>query len=222
MVEHALFRELQPATAHSLCEAAVLRRLAAGRWLFREGDAAHHCMFVLEGWVEVLRTGQDGEERVYRIFGPGQLVAEAAMFMPHGRYPMSARAQGTLLVLRLPGQALRQACSADAGFALRMLQWMGERVYQLTNEVDWLTGSSTAQRLAAYLLSLRSSDEPCRVHLPLQIRQVAARLGVRPETLSRLLAEWQRAGRVSGQQREWRILDPDYLAMLASASHRDF
>ena len=219
---HPLFRELRPDTGRYLLEAAAPLRLAAGQWLFREGDAARHCLLVLAGRVEVLRMGRDGEERVYSLYGPGQLVAEAAMFMPHGCYPMGARAQAPLLALRLPRQALRQACNADAGLALRMLEWLGERVYQRTNEIDWLTGSSAAQRLAAYLLSLRRPGEPRRVRLPLQLRQVAARLGVRPETLSRLLSDWQRAGHLRGQQRDWEILDPEHLADLASASRRSF
>ena len=219
---HPLFGGLQLATEQQLLGAAVPWQLAAGQWLFREGGVARQCLLLLEGQVEVLRMGLDGEERVYHLYGPGQLVAEAAMFMPHGRYPMSARAHAPVLALRLPRQTLRQACSTDPALALRVLEWLGERIYQRTNEVDWLTGSSAAQRLAAYLLSLRGAGDSCQVHLPLQIRQVAARLGVRPETLSRLLSDWQRAGHLRGQQRDWEILEPEYLAELASASRRDF
>ena len=72
------------------------------------GDAARHWFLVVQGHVEVVRFGCDGDERVFHRFGPGQCVAEAAMFMAHGRYPMQARSVGTTAAWRL-GRCARSA-----------------------------------------------------------------------------------------------------------------
>ena len=89
---------------------AVRRRHAGGDTLFYEGDEARHCLLVAQGAVEVLRYDAAGDERMLHRFEAGQLVAEAAMFMPHGLYPMTARAQGDTEVWRIP----RRRCAAPA------------------------------------------------------------------------------------------------------------
>ncbi len=81
------------------------------------------------------------------------------------------------------------------------------------NEVDWLTRSNTPQRLATYVLALAGSQGE-RIELPTSQRQLAARLGVRAETLSRLLAQWQARGWIRGESRSWRLCDSNALRRL--------
>ena len=220
---HPLFCELDGGVPASLLAGLEPVGYADGAWLFREGAQARYCLLMIHGRVEVLRMGSDGEERVYSLFGRGQLVAEAAMFMAHGRYPMSARAQGKVVVARLERQTLRDACLSQPSLAMRMLDWLGGRIYQRTNEVDWLIGSTAPQRFAAYLLSLQHDGgaQP-RVVIPLSRQQLAGSLGLRPETLSRLLSEWQRQGYLEGRGREWELHDPAFFRALASGARRPF
>ncbi|WP_199905562.1 Crp/Fnr family transcriptional regulator [Microvirgula aerodenitrificans] len=219
---HPLFRS-QPATVlDALALGASVRRVAAGGQLFREGDPAGHYYLVISGSVEMLRYGQDGEERVFRLYERGQLVAIAAMFMAHARYPMNARARTDLAVHRLSRAALHQVCAAHPDIAMRLLEVVSQQLYQHVNQVDWLTGSSASQRLAAYLLGLPRTADSTAVQLPLSQRQLAAHLGVRAETLSRLLSEWTQRGLVRGRQRTWALCDIVPLQRLASASSRPF
>ncbi|GAO27159.1 cyclic nucleotide-binding protein [Alicycliphilus sp. B1] len=81
------------------------------------------------------------------------------------------------------------------------------------NEVDWLTRSNTPQRLATYVLALAGSQGE-RIELPTSQRQLAARLGVRAETLSRLFAQWQARGWIHGESRSWRLCDSNALRRL--------
>lgn len=53
-------------------------------------------------------------------------------------------------------------------------------------------------------------------------RQLAARLGMRAETLSRLFADWSERGYVTGRLRSWRILAPAVLTELSSGAVRHF
>ncbi len=104
------FSDLPDVLMAGLCESATLLRAEAGRLLFREGDPAEYFLLVRRGCVEMLRFTCDGEERVFHLFREGQLIAEAAMFMPHGRYPMQARARSALLGWRLGRRQLHDAC----------------------------------------------------------------------------------------------------------------
>lgn len=215
------FAALPDTLMAGLCESASLLRAEAGRLLFREGDPAEHFLLVRRGCVEMLRFTCDGEERVFHLFREGQLIAEAAMFMPHGRYPMNARSQDNGEFFRLSRNALRKACEDHPPLAMRMLENLSLRLYRQVNEVDWLTASSASQRLAAYLLGLHRRQGEC-LNLPISQRQLATHLGIRPESLSRLLSDWQQAGRIQGRLRQWLLCDLSYLQDLASPAVRSF
>lgn len=221
LAAHPMLKDLAPQVLHSLCERAELRQHHDGDTVFHEGDAARHWLLVVRGHVEVVRFGCDGSERVYHRFGTGECVAEAAMFMAHGRYPMHARAAGSTTVWRLERQALRQACEQHPALALRLLEDFSRRLYHYINEVEWLTVSSAAQRLAAFLLRL-SAQQGERLELPSSQRQLAAHLGIRAETLSRLLSEWQARQWLRGERRHWTLVDTAPLQQLAGALARSF
>nr|WP_163502173.1 Crp/Fnr family transcriptional regulator [Halomonas socia] len=214
------------ALVEALLRDAFQQRAAHGEFLFREGDRASHYLLVESGCVEVMRYGADGEERVFHQFMPGQLVAEVATFMTHGRYPMNARAVGDTRVIRVSCAALRRACERHPGLAMRLLENISMRLYRNINEIEWLTASTAAQRLAAYLLRLRerqANEDNCEViRLPISQRQLASQLGVRAETVSRLFSEWLERGYVCGGRGVWRLCDLHYLRALASEAERAF
>lgn len=222
MSAHSLFQGLPVGIISALADTATVQQANAGNLLFREGDPALHCLFIEQGRVELLRYSADGVERVFHTFGRGQMVAEFAMFMPHGRYPMNARAATDVSVYRLSRAALQQSCVEHAPMAMRMLENLSQRLYRSVNEVEWLTASSGAQRLAAYLMDLHDCQGSAVVALPFSQRQLAARLGIRAETLSRLLSEWSQRAYISGKQRSWTLLGFDYLRNMASGSVRSF
>lgn len=221
LLDHRLFRGVPAEAASLLLRDAATLHAQAHEMLFEEGAPAVEYLYVQKGKVEVLRHTHDGQERVFHIFEAGQLLAETAMFMSHGRYPMCARAHGDVVVLFLKRAGLLAACQAWPELSMRLLQRLSDRVYQRVNEVEWFSDSTAAQRLAAYLLSLRARMGD-RVRLPLTQRQLAAHLGIRAETLSRLLADWAAQSRVVGARREWELRDLAFFEELSQAARRGF
>lgn len=225
LAAHPLLRDLPPRmapeVAADLLRGASPLRAEAGQVLFGEGDEAFHYLLIESGQAEVMRYGYNGDERVFRVFEPGQLMAEAAMFMPHGRYPMQARARSALLGWRLSRRQLHDACRRWPDLALGLLAALSKSLYDQVNKVDWMTSSSAPERLANYLMDLHARQGDT-VTLPLNQRQLAAHLGIRAETLSRLLNEWQTLGYINGKRREWAVQDPTHLARLATTARRPF
>ena len=190
---HPLFAGLEPAILERLAENAWRQKLAAGDPLFHEGDTATHYLLVLRGQMEMVRFSQEGDEHVFQSFGPGSLVAEAAMFMQHGRYPMSSRAGSEgITVWRLSGASLRSACESHGVLATRLLCRLSQRLYHRVNEVEWLTSSTAQQRLAAYFVSLATLRRLCggmRVAMPTAMpsEPLTNRLGKRA---GRMVGSW--------------------------------
>lgn len=218
---HPLFDDVPDTAAALLLADAASLHAEPGQYLFHEGDPAVEYLYVRRGEIEVLRRAQDGQERMFHIFGKGQILAETAMFMTHGRYPMNARARGDAVVLCLKGGGLQAACRVWPELAMRLLERLSNRIYQRVNEVEWYTDSTAAQRVAVYLLRLPRDAQQC-VRLPLTQRQLAAHLGVRAETLSRLLADWGARGYLVGARRAWVLQDLAFLEDLARGAQRKF
>lgn len=221
LAKHPLLAGLPAGVAADLLLDASMLRATAGYILFGEGDEARHYLLVESGQAEVVRYSYNGDERVFRVFEPGQLMAEAAMFMPHGRYPMQARARTDLQCWRLGRARLHDACRRWPDLALKLLAGMSQAVYDQVNKVDWMTSSSAAERLANYLMSLQER-QGSELTLPLNQRQLAAHLGIRAETLSRLLNDWQSQGYISGKRSQWVLHDPAHLASLSMTARRPF
>lgn len=216
------FQSLDVSALHELLQGATVRCHEAGDLLFREGDAASAYLLVETGEVEVFRYSHGGEERVFQVFEAGRTVAEAAMFMPHGRYPMCARARTATRVYRLRRDSLLTTCRHRPELAMHMLALLSQALYMQVNKVDWFSSSSASERLANYLLGLQTRSGSKTVLLPLSQRQLAAHLGIRAETLSRLFTDWQARGYVAGRRNEWELRDQAYLKSLASPAQRSF
>ncbi len=221
LTRHRLLQGLPAQAVLHLCQDAQTQQASAGQILFNEGDEARYCLLVDSGQVEILRYSQNGDERVFNVFEPGQLVAEAAMFMPHGRYPMCARAKGSVQVYKLSRSSLQEACRLWPELAMNMMAGLSSALYAQVNKVDWISASSAAERLANYLLNLQAR-QGTNIQLPLNQRQLAAHLGIRAETLSRLFTDWQARGYVSGKRCDWQVHDQAHLRRLASPAQRSF
>ena len=212
LAQYPLFAGLPPEVLARLAEGAWAQSLGAGETAFHEGDSATHYLLIVTGQLEMVRFSQEGDEHVFQSFGPGSLVADAAMFMQHGRYPMSSRASsGPLTIWRLSGAALRATCENHPPLAMRLLQRFSLR----------LTSSPAQQRLAAYFISLRKQQGD-ELSFPQSQRHVAAQLGIRPETLNRLLADWQSRGWITGSRRKWQLCEAEPLERMAEGKARPF
>lgn len=217
---HPLFRDVPQDVAAILLRDAATLHIQDGETLFHEGGEAIEYLYVHSGGVEVLRHTRDLQDRVFHIFEAGQLLAETAMFMSHGRYPMQARARGDAVVLCLKREGLLEACRVWPELAMRLLTRLSDRVYHRINEVEWFSDSTAAQRLADYLL--RQPVDQGAIRLSLTQRQLALTLGVRAETLSRLLADWVDQGVLAGARRDWVIRNAEFLEALVQSVRRSF
>lgn len=178
----------QPEFEEVLAHARV-RTLVPGERLFDQGDPCTHFFFVLSGIVKLCRVAPSGEEKVMDLVRPGNFFAEAAMFMS-GRYPINARALEATRLVALDSRHFVGLVRANADLCLRLLSKMSQRMHGLINEIDNLTLHSGAQRVIGYLLEqLPEGAAPPSVRLMVPKHVIASRLGIQPETLSRVLAK---------------------------------
>ncbi|MEQ9860358.1 Crp/Fnr family transcriptional regulator [Pectobacterium cacticida] len=190
--------------------------------LFREGDKMQHCLLVETGKLQAFRHTYSGSEKIFGQFGCGEFVAIAAVFMDHGRFPMTIRALSEGHTLMIPRQDIHQFCLQRPELALRLLNYLGKKLYSTINQIDWLTSSSAPQRLADYLLRQYHIQQTQQLTLPMNRGQLATSLGMRGETLSRLMSDWKRQDRITYRGHQITLCDLHYLMGLAAEARRTF
>jgi CRP/FNR family transcriptional regulator, dissimilatory nitrate respiration regulator len=166
------------------------------------------------GSVKLGLGGEDDEARVVSLVSPGQTFGEAKALL--GRVSRSeavALADSKLVVV--PSAAILALLDREPRFARALVFELAVRNIELLSEVESATQRG-AQRLASYLAALAEGADgnggDCTVRLPVSKTLVAARLGLKKETLSRLLRSLAARGLIAVANREVRILDRPGLA----------
>ena len=186
--------------------------LAPGQLLFNQGDPAHSFFWVAEGVVRLFRASPQGDEKVIELAGVNRLFAEATLFMG-GRYPINAVAQVPSRLVAFDSRAFKEWMARDTERCFRLMAGMSARLHKLVNEIDRLTLMKGADRLLQYLLDHSDPDETGRQRVeweaPKQV--IASRIGVKPETLSRLLHKLTDQGCIELQGQILYIRDAEQL-----------
>ena len=195
----------------SLLKQATFVQLAEHEHLFRYGQAATHFYWIKSGEVNLYRPSYSGEEKVFRCLGEGDTLAETVMFIEGGQYPLSAQAQSDAVLHAIPKESLLALCQCNPQLAMRFLECMATSITQSLNRIDLLTIGNAAQRLASYLLDLYLEERSAWFNLPVRQALLARQLNITPETFSRQLTQFRRAGFIGGRNPEIVLLDIDGL-----------
>lgn len=183
-----LFAGLDDSQFGEVLDHACAMDLPQGQILFNQGDPANAFYWVAAGVVRLYRASPQGDEKVIELAGPNRLFAEAVLFMG-GHYPVNAAAQVPARLVAFDGRSFREWLAKDARRCFPLLAGMSSRLHKLVNEIDRLTLMKGSDRLLQYLLDHSDPDETGRQKVeweaPKQV--IASRIGVKPETLSRLL-----------------------------------
>lgn len=187
----------------------------AGQLLFDRGQPARHFYIVIEGQVNLTLYSKGGEEKIVDILGPGQSFAEAVMFMSGPAYPLSAVAAAKSRIARFPSQEYLAILRESPETCLRMLGHLSQRLHMRIREIETLTLESATHRLVRLLESRLPPGEagPAEITLQESRQEIASRLSMKPETLSRILRALSDGGAIVVEGRIVKV--PDRKRLLA-------
>ena len=175
--------------------------------------------YLCSGTVKLSLRGADDEERVLRIVAAGDCFGEpTALIHRPCLYDAFALSDAKLVVM--PTKAVLALADHDRRFARALMLALAQRSFGILAEFAAATTQRGAQRLAGYLESLerRNGSRGPTVQLPVSKTVVAALLGMKKETLSRLLRQFTSEGMIGMTRREIAILDPARLSATAGES----
>lgn len=213
-----LFAPLPEHSLERIAEIAGLQRFSNHGYLFREGEEPDFIYCFVEGGI-VLVGGADGQEAVIEFFGPGEsvLLPAALLGLP---YLVSARATSDGQALLIPAGKLRQLIDEDVALAAQCARMLSRHWRVLISQIKEIKTHSAAERLAHFLVSQTGKRKgAASLVLPGMKKEVATRLGIKPETLSRTLKKLRDYG-VDTEGDTIRIASLERLAALISPANR--
>lgn len=171
------------------------------------------------GAVKLVLRRRDGTERVLRLVAARQTFGESLALLGKASPYYAIALQDSKLVV-IPTQAVLALLETEPRFARGLLTAIAERNVQLHFELEAATLLNGTQRLASYLNELAGDGASPRstVRLPFSKTLVASRLGLKKETLSRLLRDLAERRVIEVARRDIAILEPAELSELARAS----
>jgi CRP-like cAMP-binding protein len=204
---HHLFAGLSPPQLQRVMSTAQVITAESGQLLFDRGQPAKHFYVVVDGQVNLVLYSKAGEEKIVDILGPGQSFAEAVMFMAGPVYPVSAVAAGTSRIARFSSTEYISLLRESPATCLRMLGHLSQRLHMRIREIEYLTLESATHRLVRMLETRlpAGGDGPHTILLQESRQEIASRLSMKPETLSRILRTLADAGLIEVQGRTLQI-----------------
>lgn len=202
---------------------------ARGETIARRETRLAGVFAVAYGTVKLALRGADGEERVLRIVSARQAFGEPhALLGRPSDYDAVAMAESKVVVM--PSETILELAERNPRMARNLMLLLAQRWVDLLVAFQAATMRRGAQRLASYLEALvgtngngtkgNGNGVPGRlvVALPVSKTMVAGQLGVKKETLSRLLRQFETRGLIEVSRREIAILDRQALLDTAGES----
>lgn len=204
-----IFWGVPAASLSPLMKQCLVLSVARGTNVVQRGARLPGVFALAYGSVKLSLRGDDAEERVVSLVSPGQTFGEAKALLGCASLCDAIALVDTKLIV-IPSAAILSLMDREPRFARAMVFVLAERTLDLLGELESATQRG-AHRLAAYIVALADGNGDT-VQLPVSKTLVAARLGVKKETLSRLLRSLETRGLITVERREVRILDRTGLA----------
>jgi CRP/FNR family transcriptional regulator len=194
---------------------ASLKKIDKGEQIFSEGMDATAFFIVVAGRVKIYKLSPDGKEYTLHIHGPGDLVAEAAIF-DSMVYPASCMAMEDTILVRISREGFLKLIKEYPELSLKMMSGYSKRLRQFVVKIEELSLKDIKSRLAGYLLENSTVENGVNVcHLTYSKKELSSLLGTIPETLSRALAFLKQKKLIVEKDNRIIITDPEKLRIFA-------
>ncbi|MBL8700767.1 MAG: cyclic nucleotide-binding domain-containing protein [Alphaproteobacteria bacterium] len=168
-----------------LTRSAFVQVVPKGSILFLQGDMPRFVHLVLSGRISLGAESTAGHSTVVEIFRAGEFLVLAAAILRRP-YLMTARALSESRVLKIPAEPFRDALDGDPHVSRALVDILANHWRLLVRQIKDLKLHSANERVATLLVAHADGvDGPATVQLTEDLRTVALRLGMTPESLSR-------------------------------------
>lgn len=191
-----IFHGLEPEALRELMNSAHAVQHQKGATLLTQGEPAPRFYVVLEGWCGASKGNTEGQEAILQLFHRGDFFFETVLAESGDISPINLVALTPVHVLSLLPGAVRAAQKRSGVLTTTMMGIATKNAQDLREHIEQLTLHTAEQRVGRFLLQMRfnTSPEGKDIVLPFEKSDIAAYLGIKPETLSRVFKALSKQG----------------------------
>ncbi|USU18196.1 fumarate/nitrate reduction transcriptional regulator Fnr [Paraburkholderia fungorum] len=195
-----------------ICPSRTIRQ---GETIFRANDSFQSIYAVRAGSFKTVVMHRDGREQVTGFHLAGDSMGLDGVCS--GRHGCDAIALEDSKVCIIPFHLLEAMCREVKAVQQHLHRMMGGEIVRESSQMMLLGTMSAEQRVATFLLNLSDrlklrGYSPAEFHLRMTREEIGSYLGIKLETVSRMLSKFQRDGLVDTRGKDIRILDREGLA----------
>lgn len=215
-----LFQGLSTEELEALDSLFTSHGFRAGEALYRQGEPARSFFVVVDGAVRVVRVSPSGRQTLLDVRASGDTLG-----LPTAGhkdvYPDSGWALTSVCALTLEVDQFKKVLAQHPSVAIAALEATTNQLSRAQISLHNLAASTLKPRLAATLLLLakrlgKLREDDVLIDVPLSRGHLAAMCASSPESVSRLLTEWRKAGWVTTGRKWVAIRDQQALEQLAA------
>jgi CRP/FNR family transcriptional activator FtrB len=185
-VEIPLLAGLPKEVSERLLAASRIERFAPRDKIFAKGQIPDDLHIVLSGIIDLSCSYKTSECTALMMAAGDVFMPAAALYSEP--YLVSAHSLTASRILMIDADAVRREATGCAALALALARVMAGQWRVALKIILDLKCRAPSQRLAAFLLRLYDAAETgAPAEIPFSKRQLASRIGMQPETLSRTL-----------------------------------
>jgi len=210
-----LFADLEQGELERFSQVAVARSFPAGTRVFHEGDRSDACYIVRDGSFRVTREHSDGRAITLATLGVGDIFGELAMLDGEVRSAsVEALSDGELLAL--PAGEVRALLARHSDITVKLIAALVRRLRTANERISRQSFQTVPSRVAGVLSQLVADEAPlspegAEVTIRMNQADLAQLAGTSRESVSRFLADLDRAGIVRPGRGRVTVLQPEKL-----------
>jgi CRP/FNR family transcriptional regulator, dissimilatory nitrate respiration regulator len=178
----------------SIESASIIRTLAPGEVLFKQGDRANAIYEVESGRLQLIRRTIDDHLVILHTARRGEFFAEASLFAD--AYHCDAVAAVPSRIRAYPKAKVMEALRSDPALAEAFMARLARQLQELRARMELRNIRSARDRLLQYLW-LHADASGRSIMIEGQLQDVAAEIGLTREALYRTLAALEAEGSVT-------------------------
>ncbi len=209
-----LFSNLVEVTLKNLAAGTRQVQVARNETVFAKGDRADYLHMVVGGQIKMFLSLANGVEKMMGTVGHGEAfdLAAALLGEPH---PANAVARQDSHLLLIDRATVLRELQRDGNLALRLLNETARHKLSLMRDLKSCIPRTSIQRVACFLLQFRpGQNTEYEIHLPTTKRELADKLNLTQETLSRVLHQLMDRSVLAVHGRLIRVLDCELLSRI--------
>jgi CRP/FNR family transcriptional regulator len=190
------------------------RTIKQGETIYRANDSFQSIYAVRAGSFKTVVMHRNGGEQVIGFHLAGDSLGLDGV--SSGHHSCDAVALEDSKVCIIPFHLLEAMCREVKAVQQHLHRMMGSEIVRESSQMMLLGTMSAEQRVATFLLNLSDrlrmrGYSPTEFHLRMTREEIGSYLGIKLETVSRMLSRFQRDGLVDIRGKDIRILDHEGL-----------